>query len=101
MRSCWAGALRPAYLMVIRLPVQNAEPEVSANRQRRRSGRPPGGPVLRNLRRLKNALVPKGPRLRRLPLGIGRGLRLQLDLHYRTGLYLGLYEVELNRHLRE
>jgi hypothetical protein len=55
---------------------------------------------LRALRRLKNAVVPAGPRLRRLPLGIGRGLRLQVDLRHHSGLYLGLYEIELNRHLR-
>lgn len=50
--------------------------------------------------RLKG-LVPAGNNVRTLPFGIGRGLRLRLDLRdgwLRT--YLGLYEVELNRHLR-
>ncbi len=50
--------------------------------------------------RAKNRVVPTGPRMRRLPLGIGRGLRLELDLQHWARLYLGLYEVELNRHLR-
>lgn len=52
------------------------------------------------LRRLKDRAVPAGPRLYRLPLGIGRGLRIELDLRHRMRLYLGLYEIELNRHLR-
>ena len=52
------------------------------------------------MRWLKNLLVPDGPRTYRLPVGIGRGLRVELDLRHRTRLYLGLYEVELNRYLR-
>jgi methyltransferase FkbM-like protein len=50
--------------------------------------------------RTKNRVMPTGPKLRRLPLGIGRGLYLELDFRHQTRLYLGLYEVELNRHLR-
>lgn len=51
--------------------------------------------------RVKNALLPKGRNPRRLPLGIGKGIRLRIDLHdgmVRT--YLGLYEIELNKHIR-
>jgi hypothetical protein len=33
-------------------------------------------------------------------LGIGRGLRLDIDFTHQTRLYLGLYETELNAHLR-
>jgi hypothetical protein len=51
-------------------------------------------------RKLKNSLVADGPRLRRLPLGIGRGLMVELDLRHWSALYLGLYEIELNTHLR-
>ena len=36
----------------------------------------------------------------RLPFGIARGARLQIDLENWTRLYLGLYERELNPHLR-
>jgi methyltransferase FkbM-like protein len=39
-------------------------------------------------------------RTRRLPLGIARGIRLEIDFRHQTKLYLGLYEIELNRHLR-
>jgi len=39
--------------------------------------------------------------MRRLPVGLGRGLRMGIDFQRgETRLYLGLYEVELNRHLR-
>ncbi len=35
-------------------------------------------------------------------MGIGRGLRMEIDFRRgQTRLYLGLYEVELNGHLRE
>ena len=50
--------------------------------------------------RVKNRIVADGPRMRRLPSGIGRGLLLELDLQHWTKLYLGLYEIELNRYLR-
>ena len=52
------------------------------------------------VRRLKNWLLPAGATTRRLPLGIGRGVRMEIDFRTQTGLYLGLYEMELNRHLR-
>ena len=48
---------------------------------------------------LKRWLLP-APGSRRLPAGIGRGLRLGVDFQTDTRLYLGLYEIELNRHLR-
>lgn len=49
---------------------------------------------------VKKAL-PTGEKVRRLPLGIARGLRISIDFHHgQIGTYLGLYEVELNRHLR-
>jgi SAM-dependent methyltransferase len=41
------------------------------------------------------------PRVRRLPLGPARGIRLEVDFQHQTRMYLGLYETELNRHLRE
>lgn len=41
---------------------------------------------------------PPGPR--RLVAGAGRGLVLDLDFAHHTGLFLGLYELELTRHLR-
>jgi hypothetical protein len=37
---------------------------------------------------------------RTLPCGIGRGIRLEIDFAQHTGLYFGLYEVELNASLR-
>jgi hypothetical protein len=37
---------------------------------------------------------------RRLPAGIGRGIRLEIDFAHHTGLYAGLYEIELNAGLR-
>jgi hypothetical protein len=50
---------------------------------------------------LKRTVLPHGRSIRRLPTGIGRGLRLGIDFHEgQTGLYVGLYEIELNRHLK-
>jgi hypothetical protein len=48
---------------------------------------------------LKRRLLP-APGPRRLPAGVGRGLRLSIDFQNDTRLYAGLYEIELNRHLR-
>ena len=53
-------------------------------------------PAVQALKR--RVLPPPGPR--RLPAGIGRGLRLRVDFQSEMRLYLGLYEIELNRHLR-
>jgi Methyltransferase FkbM domain len=50
-------------------------------------------------RELKQRFLPdSGPH--RLPAGIGRGLRMNIDFEHETRLFLGLYEIELNRHLR-
>ncbi len=49
---------------------------------------------------IKNLMLPAGPTLRRLPCGIGRGVRLEIDFRHHTKLFLGLYEVELNRIIR-
>lgn len=52
-------------------------------------------------KRVKGVLLPTEPVERRLLFGIGRGLRMMIDFQDgKTGMYLGLYEVELNRHLR-
>jgi FkbM family methyltransferase len=49
---------------------------------------------------LKHRLLPQGTKLRTVPLGIGRGAVIPIDFSRHTRLYLGLYEIELNRHLR-
>jgi hypothetical protein len=49
---------------------------------------------------MKKALMPSGLNARTIPLGIGRGIRLDLDFATETRLFLGMYEVELNRHLK-
>ena len=38
--------------------------------------------------------------MRTMPFGIPRGLRVEIDFRHNTRLYLGLYEIELNRWLR-
>jgi hypothetical protein len=50
--------------------------------------------------RLKTAVLPKGRTIRTLPLGIAKGIRMEIDFAHQTQLYLGLYEHELNKHLR-
>ena len=52
------------------------------------------------LARAKRTLLPSGARPRQLRVGLGRGLRMELDFAHETRMYLGMYEVELNRHLR-
>ena len=49
---------------------------------------------------LKRALLPPDTKIRRLPSGMARGLRMEIDFSCQARLYLGLYETELNRHLR-
>ena len=47
----------------------------------------------------KRWLLPE-PGPRRLRLGIGRGVCMEIDFQHQTRMYCGLYETELNRHLR-
>jgi hypothetical protein len=49
---------------------------------------------------VKRIVLP-GPGPRRLPIGIGRGVRMRIDFATQTRIYLGLYEAELNQHLRQ
>lgn len=49
---------------------------------------------------LKNRLLPRGTKLRTVPLGIGSGAVVPIDFSCHTRLYLGLYEIELNRYIR-
>lgn len=49
---------------------------------------------------LKNRLLPQGTKLRTVPFGIGSGAVVPIDFSRHTRLYLGLYELELNRYLR-
>lgn len=68
-------------------------------RPRRRKGR--SIPCVVALKEAVKRRLPEGRKVRVLRFGIGRGLRLGLDLHDGDiGTYLGLYEVELSRHLR-
>ena len=48
---------------------------------------------------VKRRLLPTGSKVRRVPAGLGRGLRMEVNFANQTRLYLGLYETELNRHL--
>src|ERR1700729_4209662 len=48
---------------------------------------------------IKRSVLPS-PGPRRLPVGIGRGLRMRIDFEHQTRTYLGLYEIEVNRYLR-
>jgi predicted RNA methylase len=45
-------------------------------------------------------VLPRGAALRRLPLGLGRGLVMEIDPDRDARFWLGLYEVELARHVR-
>lgn len=47
---------------------------------------------------IKRVLPAPGPR--RMPLGLGHGITMNVDFAMQTRAFLGLYELELNRHLR-
>jgi hypothetical protein len=64
---------------------------VSASAALRRSARRIAAPALRR----------RSSQPRRLPLGLGRGLRFSIDPSSPFDMYLGLYEYELASHLRE
>lgn len=48
----------------------------------------------------KGAILPRGKHSRRLPFGIAAGIRIEIDFSVQTKMFLGMYEVELNKHLR-
>lgn len=52
-------------------------------------------PVLSTIKRV---LPPPGPR--RFRVGLARGITMDMDFRLQTRAFLGLYELELNRHLR-
>jgi hypothetical protein len=54
--------------------------------------------VAKPLRRL---IVGESVDARRIPFGIGRGLRLEIDSTSPLDMYLGLYEYEIARHVRD
>lgn len=55
-----------------------------------------------SLRRLaKRALLPRRVKVRTLPVGLGRGLRMEIDFAHQTRFFLGRYETELDDVIRE
>jgi len=58
------------------------------------------GSISSAARAAKNGLLPAGTHLRKVGFGLARGTILPLDFSRHTRLYLGLYEIELNRYLR-
>jgi hypothetical protein len=55
---------------------------------------------MRSVARAKQLFVAGGKRPRRVPFGIFCGLRLNLDLHHETQIYLGLWEHETHDLIR-
>lgn len=53
-----------------------------------------------HLPKAAKAPLPSGPRIRRIPLGLARGLRFTVDFEYQLRFFLGLYETELGTWLR-
>lgn len=49
---------------------------------------------------VKRILLPTSLKASRLPIGIGRGIAMEIDFQHQLKTYFGLYEVELNSHLR-
>lgn len=47
------------------------------------------------LSRIKTALIPAGAKARKIPLGLFRGMRMDMDLSRDLQFYLGLNEIEL------
>src|SRR5436305_3472616 len=55
------------------------------------------GRSLAVLQRAKR-LLPPGPR--KVPLGLGRGVRMHVDFSQTSRHYLGLYEIEVSRYIK-
>jgi hypothetical protein len=49
---------------------------------------------------IKKALMPAEAAPRTVLAGVARGVRMQIDFASQTRMYLGIYEIELDRHLR-
>lgn len=56
--------------------------------------------TVRLRRAIKRVLLPSGKRLVKVPFGLYRGMRLNIDFEIQSQLYLGLYELETNRAIR-
>lgn len=56
--------------------------------------------VLSLARACKNAILPKGKQFRKLRFGPASGCTMQIDFRHHMGLYLGLYERELEPYFR-
>ena len=61
-----------------------------------RTIRGPGGSILRLFSSVKQRLVPAGVTPRVIQAGPFRGLKMELDLHGQTQVYLGLFEREVH-----
>ena len=48
----------------------------------------------------KSNLLPHTPRVLTIPWGVGRGIRMPIDPQHELRMWLGLYEIEIARHLR-
>ena len=51
-------------------------------------------------REVKRVLLP-GPGVRTVPFGLARGVKMHIDFAFLTQTYLGVYELELNRFLKQ
>ena len=56
---------------------------------------------MRLVSKIKSFLVPHGQQPRTVPVGLYRGLRLEIDLVSQTQLYLGLWERETHAFIRQ
>jgi len=65
------------------------------------SATPIDAPAGSRLGRLKRRLLPQGLAPRKLRVGLGRGLTIDIDFAFHTRLFLGFYETELNRYIRQ
>lgn len=52
------------------------------------------------IKAIKNAVIPRGSKFRRVLLGPAAGCVMKLDLRDHMKLYLGIYEIELSRYLK-
>jgi precorrin-6B methylase 2 len=52
------------------------------------------------LKLVAEPLLPDGPAVRRIPLGLARGVRMEIDFSFQSRLYAGIFEIELARTFR-
>jgi hypothetical protein len=56
--------------------------------------------VARVLKAVADLVLPRRPAVRRIAIGLDRGMAMEIDFSHQARLYAGIFEIELARHVR-